>query len=77
MARYTGPTSKIARRFREPIFGPDKAWRKEIILQDNTDPTKEGRSNLNTLYSLLKNRKRSTLMVFSKAIRKPLHEGFR
>lgn len=25
MARYTGPKSKIARRFKEPIFGPDKA----------------------------------------------------
>jgi small subunit ribosomal protein S4 len=25
MARYTGPRSKIARRFGEPIFGPDKA----------------------------------------------------
>ena len=25
MARYTGPKSKIARRFREPIFGPDKS----------------------------------------------------
>ena len=25
MARYTGPKSKIARRFRDPIFGPDKA----------------------------------------------------
>ena len=25
MARYTGPKSKIARRFREPICGPDKA----------------------------------------------------
>ena len=25
MARYTGPTSKIARKFKEPIFGPDKA----------------------------------------------------
>lgn len=25
MARYTGPRSKIARKFREPIFGPDKA----------------------------------------------------
>lgn len=25
MARYTGPTSKIARRFKEPIFGPDKS----------------------------------------------------
>jgi small subunit ribosomal protein S4 len=25
MARYTGPKSKIARRFLDPIFGPDKA----------------------------------------------------
>ena len=25
MARYTGPTSRIARRFGEPIYGPDKA----------------------------------------------------
>ena len=25
MARYTGPKSKIARKFQEPIFGPDKA----------------------------------------------------
>lgn len=25
MARYTGPKSRIARRFREPIFGPDKS----------------------------------------------------
>jgi small subunit ribosomal protein S4 len=29
MARYTGPTSKIARRFKEPIFGPDKALEKK------------------------------------------------
>lgn len=25
MARYTGPKTKIARRFKDPIFGPDKA----------------------------------------------------
>ncbi len=25
MARYKGPTAKVARRFREPIFGPEKA----------------------------------------------------
>ena len=25
MARYRGPKSKIARRFKEAIFGPDKA----------------------------------------------------
>jgi len=29
MARYTGPTSKIARRFGEPIFGYDKAYEKK------------------------------------------------
>lgn len=29
MARYTGPKSRIARRFGEPIFGPDKALSKK------------------------------------------------
>ena len=29
MARYTGPKSKIARRFREPIFGADKSYEKK------------------------------------------------
>lgn len=29
MARYIGPKSKIARRFREPIFGPDKHLEKK------------------------------------------------
>ncbi|MCK9480420.1 MAG: 30S ribosomal protein S4 [Bacteroidia bacterium] len=29
MARYTGPQTKIARKFREPIFGPDKSFEKK------------------------------------------------
>ncbi len=29
MARYIGPKSKIARKFKEPIFGPDKALDKK------------------------------------------------
>mgnify|MGYP001341680268 CR=1 FL=1 len=29
MARYTGPTSKIARKFGEPIYGPDSALQKK------------------------------------------------
>lgn len=29
MARYTGPKTKIARRFREAIFGPDKTLEKK------------------------------------------------
>jgi small subunit ribosomal protein S4 len=40
MARYTGPKSKIARKFREPIFGPDKALEKK-----NYPPGKHGISN--------------------------------
>lgn len=29
MARYTGPTTKIARRFGEPIYGTDKSYEKK------------------------------------------------
>ena len=29
MARYTGPTTKIARKFGEPIFGPDKSYERK------------------------------------------------
>jgi len=29
MARYTGPTTKIARKFGEPIFGPDKNFERK------------------------------------------------
>jgi small subunit ribosomal protein S4 len=29
MARYIGPKSRIARKFRDPIFGPDKAFEKK------------------------------------------------
>src|SRR3954463_9867760 len=29
MARYIGPKSKISRKFREPIFGPDKVLEKK------------------------------------------------
>ncbi len=28
MARYTGPKTKIARKFKEPIYGPDKSYDK-------------------------------------------------
>jgi small subunit ribosomal protein S4 len=29
MARYTGPKSKIARKFKDPIYGPDKHFEKK------------------------------------------------
>lgn len=40
MARYTGPKSKIARRFRDPIFGPDKALDKRQYGPGQHGPNK-------------------------------------
>lgn len=40
MARYTGPTSKIARRFRDPIFGPDKAYERKQYPPGQHGPNK-------------------------------------
>ena len=40
MARYTGPKTKIARRFKDPIFGPDKALEKKNYGPGQHGPTK-------------------------------------
>jgi small subunit ribosomal protein S4 len=40
MARYTGPKSKIARRFRDPIFGPDKSLEKRAYGPGQHGPSK-------------------------------------
>jgi small subunit ribosomal protein S4 len=40
MARYTGPKSKIARRFKDPIFGPDKALDKRSYGPGQHGPNK-------------------------------------
>jgi small subunit ribosomal protein S4 len=40
MARYRGPKSKIARRFRDPIFGPDKALERRSYGPGQHGPNK-------------------------------------
>ncbi|HCQ30721.1 MAG TPA: 30S ribosomal protein S4 [Flavobacteriales bacterium] len=40
MARYRGPKSKIARKFRQPIFGPDKALEKKNYPPGQHGPSK-------------------------------------
>ena len=40
MARYTGPKTKIARRFRDPIFGPDKALERRSYGPGQHGPSK-------------------------------------
>jgi len=43
MARYTGPTTKIARKFRDPIFGPDRS-----LQRKNYPPGQHGPSKRNS-----------------------------
>jgi small subunit ribosomal protein S4 len=43
MARYIGPKTKIARRFKDPIFGPDKSYEKR-----QTPPGQHGGSRRRT-----------------------------
>jgi small subunit ribosomal protein S4 len=40
MARYRGPKSKIARKFRDPIFGPDKALERKNYGPGQHGPNK-------------------------------------
>jgi small subunit ribosomal protein S4 len=40
MARYTGPKTKVARRFKEPIFGPDKGLQKKQYGPGQHGPSK-------------------------------------
>ena len=46
MARYTGPKTKIARKFKEPIYGPDKYFERK-----NYAPGQHGQSRRRTKLS--------------------------
>jgi small subunit ribosomal protein S4 len=62
MARYTGPKSKIARRFREPIFGPDKA-----LERRNYPPGQHGQTRKRSKqseYSVQLNEKQKTKFTY-------------
>ena len=65
MARYTGPRTKIARKFGEAIFGPDKFLRKRTIPRDNMASIKEEKL-LSMVFSFVRNKKLNTRMVYWK-----------
>ncbi len=50
MARYTGPRSKIARKFKEAIFGPDKVLSRKNYSPGQHGPTK--RNNKKSEYAI-------------------------
>lgn len=50
MARYRGPKSKIARRFKDPIFGPDKALERKSYPPGQHGPNR--RRNKQSEYAI-------------------------
>jgi len=68
MARYTGPKSKIARKFGEPIFGPDKVLSKKNYPRDNTAIPVVG-NHRNTVFSYAKSSAPNIPMPFGKQFR--------
>lgn len=65
MARYTGPRTKIARKFGEAIFGPDKVLTKKNYPRDNMASIKEEKL-LSMVFSFVRNKKLNTRMVYWK-----------
>lgn len=65
MARYTGPRTKIARKFGEAIFGPDK-----VLTKKNYPPGQHGSIKeeklLSMVFSFVRNKKLNTRMVYWK-----------
>ena len=63
MARYTGPRTRIARKFGEAIFGADKVLSKKNYPPDNM-VTPEKERLLNTVSSFVRSKKQNTLMAY-------------
>jgi len=57
MARYTGPKSKIARKFREPIYGPDKALERKNYGPGVHGPNKRRRKQSDYAVQLIEKQK--------------------
>ena len=65
MARYTGPKSRVARKFGDPIFGPDKHLERKNFPPGQTGLTRKERKHQNMAFSFAKNRKLNIPMEFS------------
>jgi len=78
MARYTGPKSKIARRFREPIFGPDKALeRKNYPPGMHGASKRRGKQSEYSTQLMEKQKVKYTYGVLERQFRKTFEEASR
>jgi small subunit ribosomal protein S4 len=79
MARYIGPSTKIARKFREPIFGPDKSFERKNYPPGQHGQTKKRAKQSEYAVQLMEKQKvkymygileRQFAKIFDKASRK-------
>ena len=78
MARYTGPTSKIARRFREPIFGEDKALERKNYPPGQHGPNKRrGKQSEYSVQLMEKQKAKYTYGILEKQFRNLFKEASR
>ncbi|HRY33625.1 MAG TPA: 30S ribosomal protein S4 [Bacteroidales bacterium] len=79
MARYIGPKTKIARKFKEPIYGPDRSYEKKNYPPGMHGPSKRRRKQSEYGIQLMEKMKakytygileRQFKNVFSRAARK-------
>lgn len=78
MARYTGPKSKIARKFREPIFGPDKALEKKNYPPGQHGNTKKkGKKSEYAIQLMEKQKAKYTYGILEKQFALTFHRAAR
>ena len=78
MARYTGPTSRIARRFGEPIFGPDKALaRKAYAPGQHGNQKRRGKESAYGLQLMEKQKAKYTYGILEKQFSNLFKEALR
>ena len=63
MARYTGPSTKVARKFGEPIFGPDKNFEHKNFPPGQHGLARE-RNSLSMVFSLKRSRRLNAPTAF-------------
>jgi len=78
MARYTGPTTKIARKFGEAIYGPDKTLQKKNYAPGQHGPSKRrGKKSVFGTQLLEKQKAKYTYGVLEKQFSNLFHEANR
>lgn len=69
MARYTGPKSKVARRFNDPIFGPSKALQKKAYPPGQHGRGRRKKQSEYSIQLLAKQKAKYTYGVLEKQFR--------